>query len=119
MIKKYQSIVDVISNNKYLTFSGLALPSLDSGPNASWDDSSGYSQNSSLGSNNSGLVTSSIGSFIFTNHCSEQNNAGGNESCSEVKTDEAKLKDLICQLKIARYVHNILKFLISFVKRMN
>ena len=102
MIKKYQSIVDVISNNKYLTFSGLALPSLDSGPNASWDDSSGYSQNSSLGSNNSGLVTSSIGSFIFTNHCSEQNNAGGNESCNEVKTDEAKLKDLICQLKIAR-----------------
>ena len=30
--------------------SGLALPSsMDSGPNASWDDSSGYSQNSSLG----------------------------------------------------------------------
>ena len=83
-------------------FLGLALPSsLDSGPNASWDDSSGYSQNSSLGSNNSGLVTSSIGSFIFTTNCSDQTN-GANDSINEVKTGEAKLKDLICQLKVAR-----------------
>ena len=90
--------------------SGLALPTcLES--HQAWDDSSGYSQNSSLGSNNSGgksklnfsgkipnsilfsgLVTSSIGSFTF------HDDLPTNES----KSDETKLKEWIHQLKASR-----------------
>ncbi len=79
--------------------SGLALPS--SAENASWDDSSGYSQNSSLGSNQSGLVSSSIGSFTFTaNNCHDPCPAvAGNEV--EI-SEETKLKDLLSQLNSAR-----------------
>ena len=74
--------------------SGLALPSCHENPGSGspWDDSSGYSQNSSLGSNNSGaLVSSSIGSFTFHD-----------ELQSESKSDEIKLKEWINQLKASR-----------------
>ena len=74
--------------------SGLALSSCHENPGSGspWDDSSGYSQNSSLGSNNSGaLVSSSIGSFTFHD-----------ELQSESKSDEIKLKEWINQLKASR-----------------
>ena len=80
--------------------SGLALPSCLESQNGlgsgAWDDSSGYSQNSSLGSNNSGagLVTSSIGSFTFHDELQSIH--------PESKSDEIKLKEWINQLKASR-----------------
>ena len=72
--------------------SGLALPSCIESQNA-WDDSSGYSQNSSLGSNNSALVTSSIGSFTYHDQ---------DLLFEQPKSDNLKLKDWIEQLKASR-----------------
>ena len=80
--------------------SGLALPSCLESQNGlgsgAWDDSSGYSQNSSLGSNNSGagLVSSSIGSFTFHDELQSIH--------PESKSDEIKLKEWINQLKASR-----------------
>lgn len=97
MAKKLVKILDSVIRPD----SGLALPSsMESGTGpGSWDDSSGYSQatGSSLGSNCGGLVTSSIGSFVFQTSVT----AGGLDT-SEAKTEEVKLREIIVQLKSTR-----------------